>query len=67
MPPVQHRAVDFLQNKPRVAGRITAAAENKPIEGILKSWNLFDGQLLNNAAVFLFAKNVLALYTQCHF
>ncbi len=48
------------------AGRVPAIAENETIEGILKSWNLMEGGRINNAAVVLFAKNVLPRYSQCH-
>lgn len=48
------------------AGRVPATAENETIEAILKSWNLIEGGRINNAAVVLFAKDVLPRYPQCH-
>jgi ATP-dependent DNA helicase RecG len=41
------------------AVRVPATAENETIEGILKSWNLIKGGRINNAAVVLFAKDIL--------
>lgn len=48
------------------AGRVPVTAENETIEGILKSWNLIEDGRINNAAVVLFAKEVLPRYPQCH-
>lgn len=49
-----------------VVGRVPTTAESETIEGILKSWNLIEGGRINNAAVVLFAKEVLPRYPQCH-
>jgi ATP-dependent DNA helicase RecG len=46
--------------------RIPATAEKESIPNILKSWKLFDGETINNAAVVLFAKDVRPFYAQCH-
>ncbi|MCE3237279.1 MAG: putative transcriptional regulator [Gammaproteobacteria bacterium] len=48
------------------AGRVPAIADNETIEGVLKSWNLIENGRINNAAVVLFAKNILPRYPQCH-
>jgi ATP-dependent DNA helicase RecG len=63
---LDHEEIRLAVQQGIAAGRVSATAEGESIAGILKSWNLFNGDRLNNAAVVLFAKNTLPLYTQCH-
>lgn len=63
---LDHNEIHLAVKQGIAAGRVPAEAANEPIESILKSWKLIEGGQINNAAVALFAKDVLPRYPQCH-